>query len=176
MKISLGATDSTGARYIADADMPLRLCRPPGDPHEEVDVYPHIYGAVNWILDNSFTKASPPSFSTLYIDYSDLLKIESSQRVKKRDGRGCKCITGMWTPDCLIDCRKESESCSNGFQAEALGERERKELAAEAHKAAREVGLRDIMAANESGGVTRDSLQKSNPLAVKVQDFPSPSG
>ena len=27
------------------------LHRPPGDPHEEVDLFPHMYGAVNWLLD-----------------------------------------------------------------------------------------------------------------------------
>ena len=30
---------------------PACLFRPPGDPHEEVNLFPHMYGAVNWILD-----------------------------------------------------------------------------------------------------------------------------
>ena len=54
------------------------------------------------------------------------------------------------------------------MQKGSMGERERQQLAAEAHKAAREVGLKDILAANESGGVTRDVLRKAHPLGVKA--------
>jgi len=54
------------------------------------------------------------------------------------------------------------------LQGGGISEQERQKLAAEAHKAARAVGLQEIMAANENGGVTRDSLRKGNPLAVKV--------
>ncbi len=56
-----------------------------------------------------------------------------------------------------------------GLQKDGMGAEERQQLAAAAHKAAREAGLKDIMAANESGGVTRDSLRKANPLAVKAR-------
>jgi len=59
------------------------------------------------------------------------------------------------------------------LQRDGIGEQERQKLAAEAHKAARAVGLQEIMAANESGGVTRDSLRKGNPLAVKVSPLQS---
>ncbi|CAL5220493.1 g2521 [Coccomyxa viridis] len=79
------------------------------DPYVEVDLFPHMFGAVNWTI----ARLHP-----------------------EKDG---------------------------------MGEKERQQLAAEAHKAAREAGLKDIMAANESGGVTRDSLRKANPLAVKLK-------
>ena len=59
------------------------------------------------------------------------------------------------------------------LQGGGIGEQERQKLAAEAHKAARAVGLQEIMAANENGGVTRDSLRKGNPLAVKVNPLQS---
>ena len=63
----------------------------------------------------------------------------------------------------------------HGLQKDGMREKERQQLAAEAHKAARGAGLKDIMAANASGGVTRDSLRKANPLAVKVRLCSKPS-
>ena len=53
-------------------------------------------------------------------------------------------------------------------QNDGMGESERQHLASEAHKAAREVESKNIMAANKSGGDTRDSLRKANPPAVKA--------
>lgn len=45
---------------------PACLFRPPGDPHEEVNLFPHTYGAVNWILDKyNFAQVSPVRSSIL---------------------------------------------------------------------------------------------------------------
>ena len=73
----------------------------------------------------------------------------------------------------IVVCHASSthciHSCAEGcLQNDGIGKSELQRLAAEAHRAAREVGLKDIMAANESGGVTRDSLRKAHPLAVKA--------
>lgn len=52
---------------------------------------------------------------------------------------------------------------------EILSEAERQQLAANAHKAARAIGLKQVMAASKNGGVTQANLTQSNPLAVKVR-------
>ena len=58
---------------------------------------------------------------------------------------------------------------------ESISEAERQQLAADAHRAARAIGLKQIMAASNNGGVTRANLIQSNPLAVKVRPLSSPN-
>ena len=49
-----------------------------------------------------------------------------------------------------------------------MGEGERQQLTAEAHRAARELVLKELMAGFKNAGVSQDFLEKSQPLAVKV--------